>query len=75
MDKAGYLLDMKATIRFSIFFKIGMLLAVLGLLVLGLEDTLFDGSKLLTALYLVPIGCFFSSFIAFIFAATNTSNY
>lgn len=59
----------------SIFFKIGVLLALLGLLVLGLENALLDESRLLTVLYLVPISCFFSSFVAFIFAAKMTSDF
>jgi hypothetical protein len=44
----------------------------LGLLVLGVKDIFLDESYLLTTLYLLPIGCFFSSFIAFLFAAKYT---
>jgi hypothetical protein len=60
--------------KLSNYTKIGILFALMGLLVLGLEDVFLDESTLLTTLYLLPIGCFFSSFVAFIFAAKNTSN-
>jgi hypothetical protein len=60
--------------KLSKYTKIGILLALMGLLVLGIEDILLDESTLLTTLYLLPIGCFFSSFVAFIFAAKSTSN-
>jgi hypothetical protein len=53
--------------------KIGVLLGLFGLLALGLEDIFFDESRLLTTLYLVPIGCFFSSFVAFVFWASHAS--
>jgi len=65
---------MIAISKLSTYIKIGVLLAFLGLLALGLEDVFLDESRLLTTLYLLPIGCFFSSFVAFIFAATNTPN-
>jgi hypothetical protein len=60
--------------KLSIFIKIGILLALMGLLVLGLEDVFLDESRLLTTLYLVPIGCFFFSFVAFIFAGKNRAS-
>jgi hypothetical protein len=56
------------------YAQIGILLMLMGLLVLGFEDVFLDESRVLTTLYLLPIGCFFASFIAFIFAAKNTSN-
>jgi hypothetical protein len=49
----------------SKFTKAGILMMLLGLLILGLEDALFDESMLLTALYLLPIACFICSFVAF----------
>ncbi len=49
----------------SIFTKAGVLMMLMGLLILGLEDVLLDESVLLTALYLLPIGCFICSFVAF----------
>jgi drug/metabolite transporter (DMT)-like permease len=55
--------------KLSTYIKIGVLLAFLGLLVLGLEDVFLDESRLLTTLYLLPIGCFISSFIAFAISA------
>jgi hypothetical protein len=57
----------------SIYMKAGILLMLLGFLVLGIEDVLLDESTLLTTLYLLPIGCFFSSFIAFLTSAKRTS--
>jgi hypothetical protein len=57
----------------SIYMKAGILLMLLGFLVLGVEDVLLDESTLLTTLYLLPIGCFFSSFIAFLISAKRTS--
>jgi hypothetical protein len=65
---------MLAFSKLSNYTKIGILLVLMGLLVLGLEDVFLDESTLLTVLYLLPIGCFFSSFVAFIFAAKKPSN-
>jgi hypothetical protein len=45
----------------------------LGLLVLGVEDLFWDESIKLK-LSLIPIGLFFSSFIAFIFAGIASAN-
>jgi hypothetical protein len=56
----------------SKYTKIGILLMVCGLLSLGVEDIFLDESVLLKTLYLLPIACFFSGFVAFIFAAKNT---
>jgi hypothetical protein len=57
----------------SKFAKAGILLVFFGMLFLGFENVFFDESYLLTILYLLPIGCFFSSFIAFLFEAKITS--
>ena len=65
-------LSMVTLSKVSRFTKAGILLMFLGLLVLGVEDIFLDESYLLTTLYLLLIGCFFSSFIAFLFAAKNT---
>jgi hypothetical protein len=65
-------LSMLTLSKVSRFTKAGILLMFLGLLVLGVEDIFLDESYLLTTLYLLPIGCFFSSFIAFLFAAKYT---
>ena len=57
------------------YAQIGVLLFVMGLLVLGIENLFdLDESLLLASLYLLPIGCFFSSFVAFIFAGIHASN-
>jgi hypothetical protein len=61
-------------IKLSSYTKMGILLVLMGLLVLGLEDNFLDESTLFTVFYLLPIGCFFFSFVAFIFAAKNSSN-
>ena len=45
---------------------------LMGLFVLGVEDIFLDESRLLLTLYILPIGCFFLSFIAFLISATNT---
>ncbi len=63
---------MIAISKLSTYIKIGVLLALVGLLTLGLEEVFLDESRLLTTLFLLPIGCFFSSFLAFIFAANPT---
>jgi hypothetical protein len=65
--------SMIALSKLSMFIIAGILLMLLGLLLLGLEDIFLDESLLLRTLYILPIGCFFSSFIAFIIAARNTS--
>ena len=55
--------------KLSKYTKVGILLMLLGLLILGVEDVFLDESFLLKVLYILPIGCFFSSFIAFILDA------
>ena len=60
--------------RVSKYTKAGILLLLLGLLVLGVEDIFLDESPLLTTLYLLPIACFFSSFIAFLISAIRKSD-
>ncbi len=60
--------------KVSKYTKTGILLMLLGLLLLAVEDFFWDESSLLTILYLLPIGCFIFSFIAFILAAMRTSN-
>jgi hypothetical protein len=60
--------------KISKFTKAGILLMFFGLLVLALEDIFLDESLLLETLYLLPIGCFFSSFIAFCIDATYVTN-
>ena len=50
--------------KISKYTKAGILMLILGLLILGVEDILWDES-IRIILYLLPIGCFFSSFIAF----------
>jgi hypothetical protein len=57
----------------SVYTKAGILFIVLGLLILVTEDFIWDES-IQVALYLIPIGCFFSSFIAFAIAAKRTAN-
>jgi hypothetical protein len=52
----------------SKYTKVGILLMLFGLLILGVEDFFWDESIQFT-LYLIPIGCFISSFIAFSIAA------
>jgi len=59
--------------KVSKYTKAGIVLLLLGLLVLGVEDLFWDESIQLT-LYLIPIGLFFSSFIAFILAGITPSN-
>ena len=59
--------------KVSKYTKVGIVLLLLGLLVLGVEDLFWDESIQLT-LYLIPIGLFFSSFIAFILAGIAQSN-
>ena len=59
--------------KVSKYTKVGIVLLLLGLLVLGVEDLFWDESIQLT-LYLIPIGLFFSSFIAFILAGIAPSN-
>ncbi len=65
---------MIALSKISKYTKIGILLMLMGLFVLGVEDIFLDESRLLLTLYILPIGCFFSSFIAFLISATNTSD-
>jgi hypothetical protein len=60
--------------KVSKYTKAGILLLLLGLLILGAEDIFLDKSPLLTTLYLLPIGCFFSSFICFLISATRKQN-
>jgi hypothetical protein len=48
----------------SEYTKAGILLILLGLLILGVEDFLWDES-IQVVLYLLPIGCFISSVCAF----------
>jgi hypothetical protein len=60
--------------KVSKYMKAGFLLLLLGLLVLGVEDIFLDESTLLTTLYLLPIVCFFSSFVAFLISATRKSD-
>jgi hypothetical protein len=52
----------------SAYTKAGILLILLGFLSLAVMDFIWDESIQAT-LYLIPIGCFISSFIAFSFAA------
>ena len=63
---------MKTLSNISKYTKAGILLLILGLLLLGVEDVFWDESLRLTTLYLLPIGCFFSSFLAFTMAGINT---
>jgi len=58
----------------SKFTEAGILLMLLGLLILGIENVLLDESLLLTILFLLPIACFFSSFIAFCIEARRNIN-
>jgi hypothetical protein len=64
---------MVAFSKVSKYTKVGILLFLMGLLVLGVEILLdLDESLLLATFYLIPMGCFFSSFIAFVFAGVHT---
>jgi hypothetical protein len=67
------LFSMVSLSKVSKYTKAGIILLLLGLLVLGVEDLFWDESIQLT-LYLIPIGLFFSSFIAFILAGITPSN-
>jgi hypothetical protein len=58
--------------KLSKFMKAGILLMFLGLLILGVEDFLWDES-IQVSLYLLPIGCFISSFVAFYIAANRNN--
>ena len=57
--------------KVSKYTKAGILLLLSGLLILGAENIFLDKNPLLTTLYLLPIGCFFSSFICFLISATR----
>jgi hypothetical protein len=56
----------------SAYTKAGVLLIFFGFLSLAVEDLVWDESIRAT-LYLIPIGFFICSFIAFSIAAKNTS--
>jgi hypothetical protein len=60
--------------KISKYTKVGILLMLMGLFILGVEDIFLDESRLLLTLYILPIGCFISSFVAFLISATNTAD-
>ena len=60
--------------KISKFTKVGILLMLFGLLVLAVEDIFLDESLLLQVLYLLPIGCFISSFVSFCLDARHATN-
>jgi hypothetical protein len=55
------------------YTKSGILLALLGFLTLAIEDFIWD-ENIKAILYLIPVGCFISSFIGFSIAAKDTAN-
>jgi hypothetical protein len=57
----------------STYTKTGIVLSLLGFFILVFEDFIWDES-IQYALYLIPIGCFIGSFVAFTIAARNTSD-
>ncbi len=61
-------------IKVSKYTEAGILLMLCGLLVLAIEDMLWDESLVLTTLYLLPIGFFLCSFVTFLMEPKATSN-
>lgn len=57
----------------SKFIKAGIFLILLGFLTLAVEDFIWD-ERIQIVLYLIPIGFFISSFIAFSIATKKTTN-
>jgi hypothetical protein len=56
----------------SEYMKAGILLILLGLMILGIEECLWEES-IQVALYLLPIGCFISGVSAFTIDGVKTS--